>query len=345
MKLILRRKKFTTIMQEITSGLTGDLTHDVTYLQEQAQKYQRNRYSREISRECGRLIYEMLPEKLKKEFATMVDQDSQAFDAELEEVRFQLFKGENNRALKKIQRLIARCEATGMSKDDQVSEYFDFKEVFEEILYHQISQSEKEIRVAQIKYAEMYLLSGSLLFEMKRYAAAAEALEEAMQWNPTNAQIAFEHAEIFKVRGMLKEYSNATRKIFKIAFRPNDLARCYRNLGYYYVEQEDWQTAACCEAFSLQFEKAELAQSELFYIATKAKTVDIAPDVEMIRTCFEKQDIPFGPDPVVITLAYQLTKQSIAQGEKKAAEYFIDIVQGFFENEETQMMREEIDRM
>lgn len=92
MKLILRRKKFTTIMQEITSGLTGDLTHDVTYLQEQVQKYQRNRYSREISRECGRLIYEMLPEKLKKEFATMVDQDSQAFDAELEEVRFQLFK-------------------------------------------------------------------------------------------------------------------------------------------------------------------------------------------------------------------------------------------------------------
>lgn len=83
----------------------------------------------------------------------------------------------------------------------------------------------------------------------------------------------------------------------------------------------------------------------MIYIATKAKTVDIAPDVEMIRTCFEKQDILFGPDPVVITLAYQLTKQSIAQGEKKAAEYFIDIVQCFFENEETQMMREEIDRM
>jgi len=340
-----KNKDFDTIMKDITGGLSGNPKKDIAYLKEQMEKYKDHEYGKEILRACGRIMYEVIPDEMKTELANALDKDGMGLESALEEIRFCIYKKGLDKALKLMEALVAKYEELDMFADDAVSEYHNFRELFEEILYKQIYKPEKDVRRAEIDYSELYLLYGSLLVELKRYADAEVELKKAMRWNPSNASIAFEHAETFKPRGMMEEYYQATMDAFKIAFHPAELARCYRNLGYYFVEKKDYPTAVCCETFSLQFEKSDMVQSELYYISVQDKSVNIDPDMDAIENCFKEKGIPFGPDDDILGLAYQLTKLCIKNKNKESAEYFISIILGFFSNIELEEMYEVIQKM
>ena len=218
-------KDFEAIMKEITGGLTGDPEADMKYLDEQGQKYKNHEYGKEILRACGRLMYELIPDDKKEELNKVLAKDNMGYDAAMEEVRFNVYKKNYDKALKLIEDMIAKYEKSEMFKDDAVSEYHCFREPMEEILYCEYTKPEKDIRRATYDYADMYLTYGSLLVELKRLDDAADALFTAMKWNPAYAGIAFEYAETFKMRGMIEEFKDITKGIFKYAYRPEALAR------------------------------------------------------------------------------------------------------------------------
>lgn len=343
----MENKDFDTIMREITGGLTGDEKYDIEYLMAQSEKYKESEYNIEIMRACYRMIYDLMPEDMKDEFSDALNKDMKGTDATLDEIQFLRYKKEYKKALKLMESLIQKCEKADVFPDDSVSEYHTFKEPFEEILYHFIHNPEKEIRPSSIRYSEMYYQYGSLLIDLKRYDDAQKALEKGLKWNPVSTQIAFERTETFKLRGMMEEYYQATRDIFKIAFRPSDLARCYRNLGYYYVEKGELQVAVCCLVFSIPFSSSDLVQSELFYIYSLDHKLIMNPDMQTIQINFKGYDIPLGPDEGVISLAYYFAKQSIEQGQKELAQYFISILISLLgeDIEELQELQEQIDKM
>lgn len=240
----------------------------------------------------------------------------------LDEIQFLRYKKEYKKALKLMESMIQKYEKANLFSDDSVNEYHTFREPFEEVLYKFIHSPKKEVRPASIKYSEMYYQYGSLLIDLERYDDAQKALEKGLKWNPSSTQIAFERTETFKLRGMMDEYYQATRDILKIAFRRSDLARCYRNLGYYYVEKGELQLAVCCLAFSIPFCNSELVQSELFYIYNQDQKLNMKPDMQTVQMYFMTYDIPFGPDEDIIMLADYFTEQSIEQGQKELAQYF-----------------------
>ena len=85
--------------------------------------------------------------------------------------------------------------------------------------------------------------------------------------------------------GDLNNFFRLTVDAFKIAFRPQHVARCYRNLGYYFVEKELYSEAIACYLLSLQFEKDALqVQSELYYINSKTDGKVKEPSIEEIST-------------------------------------------------------------
>ena len=198
-------KDFEAIMKEITGGLIGDPEADMKYLGEQGQKYKDHEYGKEILRACGRLMFELIPDDKKEELNKVLAKDNMGYDAAMEEVRFNVYKKNYDKALKLIEDMISKYEKSGMFKDDAVSEYHCFREPMEEILYCEYTKPEKDIRRANYDYADMYLTYGNLLVELKRLDDAADALFTAMKWNPAYAGIAFEYAETFKMRGLIEE--------------------------------------------------------------------------------------------------------------------------------------------
>ncbi len=191
---------FDEIMRQITSGLSSNSEHDIKYLQEQMEKYKNHELGKEILRACGRLIYELLPNDKKDELAKIVGKEEYTYEASLDEVRFNIYKKDYDKALSIIESVIRKVESLDAFQNDAVSEYYTFNEPFEEVIFQIRNESDKEIRRAPIPFSTMYLLYGNLLFEMKRYNEAQEALRKSLKWNPMSADANFEYIETYKVR-------------------------------------------------------------------------------------------------------------------------------------------------
>ncbi len=334
------KKSFETIMQGISSGLTGDYDKDLEYLKEQSDKYKDHEFGKEILRAIGRMMYEMLPDDRKKDLDEALGRDMKGIDAALEEVRFNIYKKDFDKALRLIEDTVKEQETTPMFEDDSVSEYHNFREPMEEILYGEIDHPEKTLRSATINYAEMYMLYGCILVELKRLDEAEIALKKAMKWNPVAANIAFEHAETMKMRGRIEDFLDCSKKIYKYAFRPADLARCYRNLSYYFVEKKEFETAVCCLLFSTQFEKHDLVQSELYYISQVSGKM-YNPTEEDLNKCFEDNEIPLGPNVEILKIAYGYGRHFYESENMDAAAYFLSIFANFINDEEANKMLED----
>lgn len=316
---------FDQIMQEIVNGLSGDFQTDASYLKARMDEYKDHEYGKEIIRACGRLMYEIMPEDMKKEMDAAIQKDELHIDATLEEVRFNVYKKDFNKALSIMESLVRKVkdmEESGAFQNDAVSEYYTFNEAFEEMLFRDLHDTKKDIRRAGIPYAEIYLQYGSLLYDLKRFEDAQAVMAKAVRWNPCNAKIAFEYAESFKVLGDIEAFKAHTIDTFKIAFRPDDVARCYRNLGYYFVEKKLWSEAIACNLMSMQFDReSKSAQSELYYIQQVTKGKIPEPGMKELEKYSKKYGFPIGADRNVLGLAYGYGKHFYEAGQMDGAGY------------------------
>ena len=327
------KKDFEAIMTSITAGLSGDSKADIKYLQEQSEKYKDHEYGKEIVRACGRLMYQVLPDDKKEELGKGFGKIAMGFDAALDEIRFNIYEKRLDVALKLMEAMVQKYEEMGMYENDAVSEYYCFREPMEEILYCEYNEPKKDLRRSQVDYAEMYLLYGSLLIELNRIEDATEVLAKAKRWNPAYARLAFEHAESYKMRGMLDEFAKLTKETFKYAYYPKDLARCYRNMAFYLVEKKEYKAAVCCLLFANQFDKTDVGNSELYYISQEMGEVYNPTQGDLVNY-FEENEIPYGPEEEIIKIAYSYGMHFYENDDLNTAAYFLSIAAAYVDDEE-----------
>ncbi len=336
-------KDFDSIMREITAGFSADSKKDIAYLQEQMEKYKNHEMGQEIIRACGRLMYELLPDDKKEELCRLINNESSGTEATLEEVRFNIYKKNYDKALKIMEALVKKIEDMNAFQDDQVSEYHVFDEFFEEVLYQYRNKPKKDVRRAQVPYTEVYLLYGSLLVELQRIQDARVSLEKGLKWNPVSFRIMSEYMEIFKMTGDLDKFYALTLDAFKIAFHAADVGRCYRNLGYYFVEKELYSEAVAVYLLSTQYDQeAKQVQSELYYINEKTGGKIAEPSINDTKAYAEKYGFPMGADGDVLGLAFSYGKHFMEQNEANAARYFLNIVYELTDDEEIKKLIDQI---
>lgn len=84
--------------------------------------------------------------------------------------------------------------------------------------------------------------------------------------------------------GMLDKYMEATRRAFDVAYTKEEVARVFRNFGYYFIEKEKYQAAIGCYLLSLQYDReSKNAQSELYYIHQKTNGTVKQPTLEELE--------------------------------------------------------------
>lgn len=319
-------KDFDTIMREITGGLTGDDKQDVKYLQKQMEKYKDHPLNKEILRACGRLMFDRMDKETKEKLASLLENDTAGTKAAMDEVRFNIYKKDYDKALEIMEALAAKIEKGNLFKDDAVSEYHDFEEYFEEVLYVFHSKPKKEIRKVPIPYTEIYMLYGSLLFEMKKFDQAQTVLQKGLIWNPSSFKVTMEYIECIKAAGDIEKYFELSRNAFQIAFRPADLARCYRNMGYYFIEKQAWSEAIGCYTLSLQYEpNSKQAGSELYYIQEMTSGLIKRPSFKQMEKYCKKYGFPLGPDKDILGLSVSIGMDAYKENNIDAAQYFLSI--------------------
>ena len=231
--------------------------------------------------------------------------------------------------------------------NDGHADYYDFNTLMEMVMFQ--SQHPEIQPVADIEEPlnRLYAMYGSILLEQGKLDEAEEALAIAMDWNPMSAAIAFEYAEVFKQKKDWEKFKELTTAVFPIAYKRKEIAHCYRNLGYYFVEKQMWDEAVGCYLLSMSFADAEgryQAELELKYIHEETEGQAQRPSIGALRSYGDKYGFPVGPDAKIIETAMQYGKSMLANKKYEHANYFLDIAYKLTESKELKELLDGINK-
>jgi tetratricopeptide (TPR) repeat protein len=253
--------------------------------------------------------------------------EHEAIEVVLKEAQLLMFEKDYGRSLPLLEDMVAKIEGSGQElENDNESECFYFENQLEEILYRELYKPTKDIRMVPGDCAGIYFLYGIVLVEQNRLEEAESALRKSSRWNPVMVEPLFELGEIYKQRQQYQEYLEITNQCLERAYRSEDIARCYRNLGYYYIYQGNYDLAIALYCFSTEFsEENEKAESELLYIAQKIDQDVIPPSLERLQELFAENGIQLGANTLVLQTAMNLGNQAVDANDYETARYFYTI--------------------
>ena len=143
--------------------------------------------------------------------------------------------------------------------------------------------------------------------------------------------------------GEYETFYALTKEAFKMAFRPASVARCYRNLGYYFVEKALYPVAVACYLLSMRFQpESKQVQSELYYINQKADRPIPEPTLEEIEKYAEQYDFPLVADEDIVGLSYTYGKHYYEEHRKDAAQYYLTIAYNLTDMESAKQMLDDL---
>lgn len=271
----------------------------------------------------------------------MTDKEKKQITDSLDQTR-KLFKNKKlDEAQDIISASIAKFTDDEPKKEDDETLYFDFKTAIEESIYRNEEKPEKTILLPEIPVSNIYLISGSIAMEQEDYGTSLERLEEAMEWNPINPDIAFQYAEVVKRMGSYDQFLELTKRIFPHIYLPSQLAHAYRNVGFYFETKNQTKNAMAAFFFSLGYEDNEAVKHEIAELAKEVPEGERSLDLGEFQKVCEENDIPFGPDPDVVNLAYASGVFFKRENEPMRAFYFLNIAYALTRDEKLKPMIEE----
>lgn len=343
---------FDKIMEDITQRLTGDHNDDLNFLINEGEQYKSHEYSEEILRAIARLMYDLLPDEQKRELEQALSNDYDRRNLEIRksiaEINLHVRQNNINKALVLAESLVddmERLRASGWFVNDNKSEYYCFNNSLEEIIFREIFKPEKNIcSLLPENTGEVYYMYGACLFEAKRYDEAKIILEKAVTYNPVNTNYLFELSEIYKLRRDWKNYLNNNHNCLKYAYSSKTIARCYRNLGFYYIEENCYELAIALYHLSIHYDpNAVMAYNELHYISAKSGLEIDRVDSHKTIKSLEKNGIQIGPNKFILDMAYSIGRNAQKNNRNEFAKYFYNIVFDLTGDEEIKKIIAEID--
>lgn len=286
------------IINKIKSNLGENPDLNRQYLSSQIEVYKDHPYNKEIIKEISRMMWDCLSDEEKREFIEVSERENPVMDI-LNDIYYDIENGNYEKPLEKLDKFMETFPE--MFEDDKVSEYHYFTNPLEELIFRKYVGLKKELRYIPDNQPllDLYYVYGFLLLESKQYDRAEEYLKKAIGINPVSARIILELTEIYKVHTYtLNECFIRTSDALKYSYYPQDIARCYRNLGYYYVEENDLKTALALYIYSMEYEASPLAYAEIKFIQSKTGNMELS-----LNECIdiiEGKNIQVGPNPFIL---------------------------------------------
>ena len=230
-----------------------------------------------------------------------------------------------------------------MYEDDKISEYHSFTNPLEEILFQKYIGAEKEVRHIPDNQPvlDLYYIYGFLLLENNQLTEAEENLKKANKINPVSARIILELSEIYKKHTpSFNKFYMYTTEALTYSYYPQDVARCYRNLGYFFIEENKFDIAVALFTYSMTFEMSIMAYSELHYIESKGHDIDMS--LEQAAEIIRNSNIQLGANPFILQTLNELAEEYEKNKLFSQSLYFYELLFNITNDEKTSEKIKEI---
>ena len=312
------------IINQIKSNLGENKDLNRKYLTSQIDVYKNHPYGKEIIKEISRMIWDCLSQEEKQEFIEMSDNENPIMGI-MDEIFPYIENGTYKTALDIMDNFMETFPP--MFEDDKINEYHSFTNPLEEKIFDKYIGAEKIIRYIPDNkpLLDLYYVYGFLLLEDQQLEKAEKYLKKALKINPVSSRIILELTEIYKKHTHnFNKFYIYVEEALKYAYYPNDIARCYRSLGYYYIEEEQFKIATALFKYSLQYDMSPMAYSEMEYIKTKGMEFELT-DLECEQIIRDK-NIQLGPNPFITDTINQLISKYEQENAYAQAIYFYEIL-------------------
>ena len=334
--------KLNRIMVQIGMGLTGDSSQDIVYLQNVMKKYKNHKYKEEIFDTCTSLIFEILPKDKQKKIEDFFCRKNFGVEGSLEEVKAALFLGRVKEAKGILERTIDKIEDSTIYEGNECKEYYSFNEPMEVAIYKNIYKPKKQIEDVGENFAKVYFIYAKLLKKYEKIEKVREGYKKALVWNPVDVNIILAYAETYRTNDDLKNFYEITKEAFKVAYKQEQLAKCYTNFGDYFLFENNFETAKGCYLLALQAYNNKDASKGIAKIDRLTNDSIKDPDFSMLKLNFNINDLSLGANEDIIKIAFRYGKQFIGKKEFGLARYFLKISYDLTKNEKLKRLLEEI---
>jgi len=184
-------------------------------------------------------------------------------------------------------------ETKDLYKKENVINY-SFRNILEFYLFVNTFKVNKRVYWINLKCDEAYRLLGYIGVEEKDYDKALEYLNESFKYNPVNIETFFEIVETYKMLGNLDKMKESIDNLYDYVYEETSLARFYRNLGFYYVEKENYDLAFSLYLISLEYQYNNFALNEMVYIRQKLNDPNFIIDKKDAVKLIKENSINIG---------------------------------------------------
>ncbi|WP_405308716.1 hypothetical protein [Methanobrevibacter sp.] len=312
------------IINEIKSNLGENKDLNKKYLSSQMDVYKDHPNNKEILKEISNMMWDCLNEFEKEEYKQIIENKTQVIDI-LNEVSYEIENGKSKAALKKLDKFIDEYKSPFENDDD--TEYHFFTNTLEELIFMRYIGSKKEIKYIPTNQPvlDLYYIYGFLLLEDNQFEKSEKYLKKAIKINPVSSRVILELSEIYKIHTYTyNKYYMLVSDALKYAYYPQDIARCYRQLGFYYIEENQMEIALALFIYSMEYELSPQAYSEINYI--QSKNSELKLNLDECINIIKNKNIQLGVNPFVLDTLYELTDEYENNHLYSQSKYYYEII-------------------
>lgn len=319
---------FKEIEREFRKGLTGNFEDDIRLLTKKVEYFEGHLFFDEIAETGMNLLRERYGDLVPEPPVCIQDDEASKLHEKLEQIADDLERERFDAVLTRAGKMVKQIEKLGKYRETDECRYFSFTEPFEQILSNHLYPTRKKTILFDAPYPAVYLVYAQALFSLGRPDEARAAAEKGLYWNPVDFDLAALIAEIEKDAGKMESFYAKSKELFKIAFQPECVAFCYKNLSEYFQSQnlefEPMICAVLAKPFTDGFEDDPFKFS--FFETKKGKSaksrkVPGLPSKKQMKTIIEKAGIPSGADEEIVALAAEMGQQAILAQDPETAAY------------------------
>lgn len=310
------------IFLEIANAITHDYDKDIKYIAKQIKAYENHSRNGEIVRSLGVLYYDLLPKNRKHELVKVMEMDDENVLMLFYISQWLISDKEYDKALDILQ--IITKEIAKWEMSDGREQYFSFDNMIELFLYGETSDSKKEIKRSKYPVHEMYRAMAAIHFKHKRYEEAADVLQHGLLHNPVDVDLLLDIAEVSSILQDSEQYLLYSKEALRLAYEVEPIARSYRNIGNYYLQEGDFETAITSYYMSLMFDKHDITLKALYSIYEITKQELEAPDLADMKEVLDGKQIQVGASTLVVDTLLQLAKEFDEVSERSLAIEYLE---------------------
>lgn len=232
-----------------------------------------------------------------------------------------LSTGDVEPAVELLERLAADAEeyvSRNCPTTDEV-QWFSFPTIFERLAYRRVEKDPRELRDVGEPLDRLYVDLAQALVHEGDYAAATEALKQAVRWDPMDCGARLDLAELFRTNGDLNEYLALSYSVFERASDARHLVRAFCNFARHYLDTGRDTLAAAALRCACRLDMPDSVLSDLL-ARTKGTPADpdSIPD-DKAQELLGEEGIPDGANAEIALTLLMCATDAASSGDRNLA--------------------------